>query len=254
MELPVNFAWLAAFLLAFARSIGWLLNVPPFSNRSVIPPVCTVAVASGIAMMVSPALPVSSIPTTFDGLVGALVFQLMSGIALGFVVNVLLSTVTAAGGMVDLFGGLNLPSAVDPLSLEQTPMLGQFYEQVMVVLLFLSGGYLYMLQGFARSFSTGYSLGASNRVALVLVNELSTFFVSALEIAAPILAVLFMTQVVLGMLTRAAPQMNVWIMGMPLQIFLSLTLVAIAVGSLPDYIGNIVGRAIGDTASLFGGK
>jgi flagellar biosynthetic protein FliR len=112
-----------------------------------------------------------------------------------------------------------------------------------------------MIDGFVHSFALpGFSLGASNRVALILVNDLATFFVSALEIAAPVLVVLFATQIVLGMLSKAAPQINVWIMGMPLQVFLSLVMVAVAINSLPGFIGNIVDRIILDTTNLFSGR
>lgn len=254
MSVPVNYLWLASFLIVLARSVAWLLSFPPFSSRAVIPPMATIAVAAALAILIAPTLPSSSIPTNTTALAGDLVFQVLTGFALGFVVNILLSTVAAAGGLLDLIGGLNLPTSIDPLGIDQTPILGQFYEQVMVVLLFLSGGFLFMIQGFMRSFAiTGYTLSSSNRVALILIDDLSTFFVSALEIASPILIVLFATQIILGMLSKAAPQINVWIMGMPLQIFLSLILVAVAINSLPGFIQNIVSRILSDTAHLFGG-
>lgn len=254
MSIPLNYFWLASFLIVLARSVAWLLSFPPFSSRAVIPPMATIGVAAGLSILIAPTIPASSIPTTTNALIGDLVFQVLTGIALGFVVNVLLSTVAAAGGMLDLIGGLNLPTSIDPLGLEQAPILGQFYEQIMIVLLLMSGGFLYMIRGFMRSFTmSGFTLGSSNRVALVLIDDLSTFFVSALEIASPVLVVLFATQIVLGMLSKAAPQINVWIMGMPLQIFLSLIMVAIAVNSLPGFIENILARIIADTAHLFGG-
>lgn len=254
MTISVNYIWLVAFLLVLARTIAWLMTFPPFSNKAVIPPTVTIAIAAGLSVLVAPMMPASSIPSDTVGIIGDLVFQVISGAALGFVVNLLLSTVTTAGGMLDLLGGLNLPPAIDPLNLQQTPLLGQFYEQLMVILLFVSGGYLYMIDGFIRSFQLpGYTLGSSNRVALVLVADLSTYFVSALEIAAPIVVVLFATQVVLGLLSKAAPQINVWILGMPLQIFLSLILVSVAIGTLPGFIGNILSRIIGDTTHLFSG-
>jgi flagellar biosynthetic protein FliR len=254
VSISVNYTWLAAFLLAFARSIAWLINVPPFSSRA-IPRIATTAAGAGLALLVEPSIPVSSVPTDFTGLLGSLIFQLFSGFALGFLVNVLLSTAAAAGGLLDLLGGLNLPAAIDPLGLDQKPILGQFYEQVMIVLLFASGGYLYIIRGFMRSFSLpGFSLGSTNRVALVLITDVSTFFASALEMAAPVLVVLFATQIVLGMLSKAAPQINVWVMGMPLQIFLSLVLISISITALPNFVMNITSRIIGDMGQLFGSR
>jgi len=69
-----------------------------------------------------------------------------------------------------------------------------------------------------------------------------------------LLVVLFATQILFAMLTKAAPQMNVWILGMPLQIFLALVLVAIGIGVLPNYVTAMLTRAIGDTAQLFVGR
>lgn len=253
MDLTLSYPALVAFLLVVVRAAAWLVVVPPFSDRSVIPSTVTMGIAAGFGVLVGPTLPSSAIPTTAEGLIGAIVLQAITGFAIGFIINVLISTITAAGSLVDLAGGLNLPAAIDPLGLNQTPLLGQFYEQVAVLLLFASRGYLVMIEGFARSFQApGFTLGSSNRVALIAINDFTTFFVSSLEIAGPILVVMFTTQVVLAMLTKAAPQMNVWVLGLPLQIFLALVLVALGLSVIPTYLSSLLSRAMGDTAVLFG--
>lgn len=255
MALSLDYRWLVAFLLVLGRALGWLMVVPPFSDRQSIPPVATMSVASGLAVLIAPTLPASMIPLTAAGFIGSLVVQFATGAAIGLVVSLLISTATTAGSLLDLSGGLNLPSSIDPLSLDQTPMLGQFYQQVAVILLFVSGGYTLLVDGFARSFQApGFALGATGRIGEVLVVDLATMFTSALEIASPILVVLFASQILLALLSRAAPQMNVWILGMPIQIFLAITLVAVGISVLPDYMGTILTRALGDTAHLFGGS
>lgn len=255
MALSLDYRWLVAFLLAFARSLGWLMLVPPFSSRRSIPTLATTCVASGLALLVAPRIPASAIPTTTPAFLGDLVLEVVTGVAIGYVVYLLITTVTAAGSFVDLTGGLNLPAAIDPLGLDQTPMIGQFFEQVAMLLLLVSGGYLYLVDGFARSFATrGFTLASTGRVAEIVVLDLATLFSSALEIAAPILVVLFATQIVLALLSKAAPQMNVWILGMPLQIVLAIVLVGLGISVLPGYVGSLVSRALGDAASLFGGR
>lgn len=254
MTVSVGAPWLIALLLATARAVAWLFVVPPFNNRQVIPSPVTVATALGLGLMVAPGIPAADLPQTTAGLVGSVVVQVVTGAAIGFVVNMLLSAITAAGSLLDLQGGLTLPPSQDPLSLEQTPIIGQFYEQVAVLLLFASGGYLVMVQGFVHSFAApAYTLAASGRVATVVTTDLATFFTSALEIACPILAVLFGAQIVLAMLAKAAPQVNVWILGFPLQVFLVLLLVAMGISVLPGYLGNLLTRALGDGARMFGG-
>jgi flagellar biosynthetic protein FliR len=253
VEVAVDASWLIAVLVAFARALAWLMVVPPFNNRTVIPSVATIGIAAGLALLVGPTIPAASLPTDTAGLVGSLVVQIVTGVALGFVVNLLLATVTAAGSLLDLAGGLTLPPSVDPLGLDQTPLLGQFYEQVAVVLLFVSGGYLLMVQGFITSFrAPPFTLGSSGRMASIVATDLATFFTSALEIAAPVLAVLFVAQVVLGLLAKSAPQVNVWVLGFPLQIFLALVLAGVGISVLPGYVTHLLTRAVGDGAGLFG--
>ena len=227
--------------------------VPPFNSRNVIPTVATLAIAVGLALLVGPTIPHASLPTDTAGLVGSVVVQIVTGVSLGFVVNLLLGAVTAAGSMLDLAGGLTLPPSIDPLGLDQTPLLGQFYEQLAIVLLFLSGGYLLMVQGFINSFQApAFTLGSAGRMATIVVADLATFFTSALEIAAPVLAVLFVAQIVLALLAKSAPQVNVWILGFPLQVFLAMALTAIGISVLPDYVGQLLSRALNDSAGLFG--
>ncbi|MGH9016534.1 MAG: flagellar biosynthetic protein FliR [Acidimicrobiales bacterium] len=253
MHLNVNPIWLLSFFLAFIRALAWLVVVPPFSNRTIVPRVALIGVAGGLGILAVPQIVHSHIPTDTAGLVGAVVLQIFTGAALGLSVLVLMSAVTAAGSMVDLFGGLNLPPAVDPLSENQTPMIGQFYEQVAIVLLFVSNGELLLVRGFETSFgAAGLTLSSSATAANVFSADLATFFTATVEIAAPIVVVLFATQVTLAALSKAAPQMNVWILGFPIQALMSLLFVAIGIRVLPGYVANLVSRALQDTGALLG--
>lgn len=253
MQLAVNAPWLIAFLLVLARALAWMMMVSPFSSRSTMPTIVTVGVAAGLAILVAPQINHAGLPHTTAGVLGALVLQLMTGLALGFVVQLLLSAVMAAGTFLDLTGGLSLPPSMNPLSGEETALMGQFYSQVMIFLLFTSNGYLLMIEGFIHSFSgPGFTLAASKTVAAVIVTDFGVFFTSAIEIAGPILVVLFAAQVVLALLSKAAPQANVWILGFPFQIFLVLLLVGLTVTGLPNDVANLLSRGVGDGARMFG--
>lgn len=255
MAFTLDFRLLVGFLLALARAVAWLTVVPPFANRQTIPPIATIATAAGLSLLVAPMIPVGQLPTDVPALVGAIVVQVVTGAAMGFVVSLLLSTITAVGGFVDLMGGLNLPGAMDPLGLDQTPVLGQLYEQVAIVLLFVSGGYLVMVDGFVRSFQApALTLASTGLLVRVLVVDLATYFLSALEIAAPLLAVLFATQIVLALLTKAAPQVNVWLLGMPLQVFISMLLVAVGLAVVPGSLSSLMTRAMHDATGFLTGR
>jgi flagellar biosynthesis protein FliR len=254
VDLNVNPMWLLAFFLAFIRALAWLVVVPPFSNRQVVPRIALIGIAGGLGILAVPQIANTHIPTDTAGLVGAIVLQIFTGAAMGLCVLILLSAISAAGGMIDLFGGLNLPPAIDPLSENQTPLIGQFYEQVAMVLLFVTNGELLLVRGFETSFgAAGLTLSSSATASNVLSADLATFFTATLEIAAPLVVVLFATQISLAMLAKSAPQINVWILGFPIQALLSLLFVAVGIKVLPGYLGNLVTRAIQDSGVLLGG-
>jgi flagellar biosynthetic protein FliR len=87
----------------------------------------------------------------------------------------------------------------------------------------------------------------------MFTNDLATCFVAALEMAAPIIAVLFAVQVGLALLAKAAPQMNVWMLGMPVQILLVLGLAVTGIATIPGYLSALVTRIVQDMGALLGG-
>jgi len=253
--IDISAPWVVGFLLALVRALAWLLIVPPFGRRNVIPPIATVGIALSLAVAVAPHVAGANAPLTTPSLIGAVAIQVLTGAALGFIVQLLVSAVTAAGAMIDLFGGLVLPPSVDPLSSDQTPAFGQLYEQVAVVLLFAGNGELLIVDGFLRSFgAVGLSLSSLGNVGHVVSSGLATFFTAALEIAAPVVIVLFAAQVVLGMLSKAVPQMNVYWLGFPFQILLTFLLLGASVTVLPAYVNTLVTNALHDGALLLGAR
>jgi flagellar biosynthetic protein FliR len=254
MEVTLDARWLIAFLLAFVRAAAWLVVVPPFSNRKIIPPTAMAGVAAGLAVLATPHLVTTALPTDTAGLVGAVVLQALTGVALGFSVSILLQALTAAGGVIDIFGGINPPPSLDPLSENQTPILGQFYEQLGLALLFASNGEFLIIKGFESTFAaSGLTLASTKQISSVLVTDLVTFFTAALEIAAPIVVVLFAAQIGMAMLAKAAPQMNVWLLSFPLQVLLSLGLVAVALQTMPGVVDHLVERVLQSMGALLGG-
>ena len=255
MVVDISAPLLIGFILALVCALAWLVIVPPFGNRTVLPPMAMVGVAMGLAVAVAPHVAGADVPLATPSLIGAVLIQVLTGVALGFLVRILIDAVTAAGSLIDLFGGIVLPPALDPLSSNQTPMLGQFYEQVAVVLLFAGNGELLIFDGFLRSFSTvGLSLPSLGAVANTMAGALATFFTAALEIAAPVVIVLFSAQLVLGMVSKAIPQMNVFWLGFPIQILLSFLLIGASVTVLPGFVNRLVDTAVHGGAVLLAGR
>ncbi len=244
---------LVAFFLALVRAAAWILVVPPFNNQS-IPMITKVGLAGGLALVASRTLAAGPLPSGTAVFIGSIVMQVVIGVALGFMVQILFSAITVAGSLTDLLGGIVLPPSIDPLSENQTPLIGQLYDLVALVLLFVSGADLVLVNGFLRSFSAlGMNIASLGNIAHLMTDGLGTLFVAALEIAGPILVCLFATQVLLGLAAKAAPQLNVFMFGFPLQILVALVLVALGLVTIPSFFTHIIEDALRQTARMFGG-
>lgn len=253
MQLTLDPTWLIGFLLAFVRSAAWLAVVPPFANVQNLPRMVLVGVAGGFAILSAPLVAAAGVPTTTPALIGAIVMQILTGVALGFSVRILIGTIASAGGLIDLLGGITPTPEMDPLSANQMPIMGGLYDQIAIVALFASNGELLLVHGFETSFATsGVLAGGGGDLVKVLVSDLATFFTASMEIAAPIMAVLFCTQISLALLAKAAPQLNAWWLGLPLQILLSLLMTAFAIRVLPGYLTQLVDRALQDAHLILG--
>lgn len=241
-----------AFFLALWRGTAFLYFCPPFANN-MIPFVAKTAIAAGLAVSAVPTLSHQALPTTTPTLIEALVVQIIVGALMGFVVQLFVGAVQAAGTIIDQFSGLNLPPAVDPLSVNQSPILGQLYEWMATILIFVSGAYLLLAQGFIHSFTAvGVTISARDvqQLPTFLSSDLVSFFAASVEIAAPLVAVVFVAQILLGLLAKSAPQANIYMLGFPLQVLLVLGGLGLAMVALPSDVTNLVGRGV---SQLFGG-
>jgi flagellar biosynthetic protein FliR len=148
-------------------------------------------------------------------------------------------------------GGFTLDQAYDPLSNNQSAVIGRFYQLLSVTLLFAIDGHLMLLRGFMDSFSALPAGGfAMKDLAALLTRDFGRFFLASLEIAAPLTAALFLAEIALGLLSKAAPQMNVFQLGFPLKILLTLLLLGSVIGLMPNALGAVVDRIMQSWAAV----
>lgn len=250
MTLEVAPATLVGFVLVLVRASAWLVTAPPFAGRTV-PARVRIGLATAVALAVWPRAGAAGVPVETVPLIGAVVAQVLVGLALGFVAQVLMSAVQAAGGFIDVFGGFTVSAAYDPLSMSQSAVLGRAYGLLATVLLFAVNGHLVLMHGFLRSFDAvplgGVELGT---LSTVLTRDVGVLFVAALEIAAPLLAALFLADVALGLLTRAAPQLNAIMLAFPLKILLTLALLGFSLPLLPGSVHGLLDRVDQSTSAV----
>ena len=248
MELSVP--TLLAVLLATVRASAWLVVAPPFSSKA-IPSLVKVAIALGLALAVAPSLAAQAPPPKTSAVLVAALFQVAVGLSLGFLAQMLLAAVQAAGELIDLFSGFTLASLYDPLSNNSSSMFGRVHQLVAVTLLFALNGHLLLIRGFLTSFEVmplhPVSLGA---LASQMSANLGAFFVAALEVAAPVVIVLFLAELALGLLSRAVPSLNVFAMSFPVKILLTLVLAGRAMALLPGVVSALLDRITHSTGDL----
>ncbi len=248
--LPVDLV--LGFVLAVVRASAWLVVAPPFNTR-MIPVQAKIGFAVALAIPVGPRIAAQAPTPEVLPLIEATLLQIAAGLALGFLTQMIFAAVQAAGELVDLFAGYTIASTYDPFTGASQAVFGRFYYLVAMTLLFVLDGHLLLVRGFLDSFAampTGVpDLGS---VSALLIDSLGMFFLAALEIAAPVLAVLFLTEVALGLLSKAAPQMNVFVLGFPVKILLCLGMVALTLPLLPNVLERLVRTAVRGGNALMG--
>lgn len=252
MNLSLSSDFAVAMVLALVRAIAWMSVCPPFSSPS-IPRMVKIGFAGSLAFFAAGTLQHDPLPQSNAQVLVQIVVQAFVGVILGYVVALFVTAVSAAGRLIDLFSGVNLPQALDPLSLVQSSIFGQFYNLVLTALLFTTGGVIVIVTGFLTSFkAVGTSFPPTTLATLsqIITGDVVSFFAAAIEIAAPLIAVLFATQIVLALLAKSAPQINIFVFGMPLQVVMALVGVSVSLIALPNDVVTLVGRA---TSQLLGG-
>jgi flagellar biosynthetic protein FliR len=246
-------ALVTGYLLAFLRAAAWVFVCPPFGTRSV-PTMVKVGLAGALALVVGPNLAQQAVPLEVAPLLTAAVLQIAAGLALGFLGVLLFATFSFAGGLIDLVSGYSVAQLFDPGNNAPVSIFGQFYGVLATTLLFAIDGHLLLVRGFLTSFTAAPLTHLStDALAKLLTGDITLFFVSALEIAAPLLAALFLAEAALGLLSRAAPQMNIFQLGLPVKILVTLTLAGLALPLLPDAVSGMANHVVRQSLDLVRG-
>ena len=241
-EVPADLV--LGFVLAVVRAAAWLMVSPPFNTR-MFPIQAKMGFAVALAIPLAPQVAATAPEPEVAPLITAVLLQVAAGLALGFVTQMLFAAVQAAGELIDLFAGFTIAATYDPFTNANQAIFGRFYQLLATALLFALNGHLLLVRGFLDSFNA-IPTGVPDMAAIseVLISSLGLFFLSALTIAAPLLGVLFLTEVVLGLLSKAAPQMNVFVLGFPIKILATLLLAGLTLPLLPNAVDTLVRTAV----------
>jgi flagellar biosynthetic protein FliR len=245
MEFSLNLAWIEATMLAGVRMIAFIVIAPPFSYNA-IPLRIKGMLALGLALVVSPRATDGYVSSTTAEFFGALVLEILVGGILGFLVYIVFAAVQSAGGLVDMFSGFSMAQGFDPQSMVNGAQFTRLFQMTALALLFASGGYQLIIGGLIRTFSAIPLGGGLDLAAPVqaLIAATTQMFLAAVQIAGPLLVVLFLADAGLGLLTRVAPALNAFALGFPLKILITLILASTVFIALPRIVSNLTGQAV----------
>jgi len=234
------------FFLVLAR-IGPLFVVAPLFSSKMFPARARGVAAVALAVGISPlAMKDQHVPTDALSLGGLIGKEALVGFAFAFGVSVLFAAVSAAGSFIDTLIGFSFGGLVDPVNGNQSSVLSQLYTLIGVMVFIAIGGEAWMVQGLVKTYDL---VGLTDMPALgALVggaqHTFSSIFVSAVELAAPVLIALIITDAGFGVVSRVMPQLNVFAVGFPAKILVGFLILAASLPFVAGWIGNQLQQSV----------
>ncbi|HAV74523.1 MULTISPECIES: flagellar biosynthetic protein FliR [unclassified Limnobacter] len=237
--------WIASFLWPFIRILAMLATAPVFDNRTVQRRT-RVGLAALIAILMMPLLPAPPVLSSAQA-IPVLIQQILVGVAMGFSMRLVFAAFEMAGDLLGLQMGLAFAQFIDPARGMQTPLIGSFLGVLAMLTFLVIDGHLLVIAAVVQSFELipiSANLSVVNSQSIALAG--SIMFMLALQISLPVMAAVLISNIVLGILARAAPQLNVMSIGFSITIGVGLWILWV---SLPYFIAGIDG-AIGRLLSI----
>ncbi|MDR7856254.1 flagellar biosynthetic protein FliR [Tissierella sp.] len=216
------------FLLVMVRTSGIFIFSPFFSSQN-IPNTMKIGLTLSISLLISLVLP-SSYDFTNDMLVLILVKELIIGIIIGYISYAFFSAFYVMGQIGDMKIGFGMANVIDPQNKVQVPLMGNFYYIISFLLLLGINGHHIIITALVDSY-TFLPIGSfqyTGDVINILINTLVKSFEIGFKLSTPIVAIIFLTDVILGIISKTIPQMNVFVVGMPLKVMIGLLIILIS--------------------------
>lgn len=238
--------WIAAFLWPLTRIIGMISVAPLFGNVSV-PARVKIALGIMLALIISPTVPALPAldPMSLPGFL-ILAQQLIIGLAIGFAMRITFAGVEMAGEITGMTMGLGFASFFDPQTRARSSAISQFLALLTLMIYLATNLHLVVLSTLAQTFellpisSNFISAGGM----LEVVKWGGRIFSAGVQLSLPIVAALLITNIALGILTRAAPQLNIFGIGFPITIGVGFIMIGIVLPYLMNPIINLMQEGI----------
>ncbi|WP_338452062.1 flagellar biosynthetic protein FliR [Niallia oryzisoli] len=231
-----------AFLLVFVRVTSFFLMMPLFSYRTVP---TTFKVGFGFFLAVIMFIEMDAPALEIDGVYYLLIIkEALIGILLGFIAYLIMSAIQTAGGFIDFQMGFGMVNVMDPQTGAQSPLMGQYLNIISLFFLLMVNGHHLIIDGIYYSYQfipldqAWLPLGSEHLLQYVL-KSFSTMFLIALQMSLPVVGCLFLVDVALGITARTFPQLNIFVVGIPLKIGVSLVILMVVMSTMMAVVSQI---------------
>lgn len=253
------FPKISVLLLIFVRVSAFFVSVPFFSYRT-IPPQLKIALAFVLSWMMYYTFQIEAFP--IDGNYILLILkEAIIGLMLGVAAHIIISAVQIAGGFIDFEMGFALANIIDPQTGTQSPLMGQFFNFLIIFVLLSINGHHLILDGIFYSYKfmpmdqIFPKFGDANTVEFI-IKLFSSVFAIAFQMSAPIIATLFLVTIALGITGKTVPQLNIFVVGFPIKIAIGFLVLIVSMGATIAVMGKLIElliTAMRDLMQLLGG-
>lgn len=240
-------------LLFVMTRIGAALVAAPLFGTASVPPQLRVVAAGAVAVLICAWTDVQAPAALFSlaGLV-SVAGEVLVGLSLGFILQIAFAAPVLAAEIVGGSMGMSMATAVDPNSGAQSPALGQYFSVVITLVFLALGAHLQWFSLVIQSYKTfppGHTWLGAERLSDI-AGFASYMFVTAVTIALPVSLILLIVQMVTGVLSRSAPSLNLFALGLPAGVLAGIAALLISAPVLTDLVTRISADAIGATSDL----
>lgn len=244
------------FMAIITRISGLFASAPIFSTYP-IPQMAKIWLAALIAFILFPIVQYNThfvVPNSVPALTLVLLKEFLIGFAMGFCANIVFVGIELGANMFAVQMGLSADQALNPTSGGSSPVITQAYTYLGAMLFLALGAHQWLFSAIYNSFKTlpiGYSLTFSPELVGQIVTITSQMFGIGLSIALPVFGILFITDVLLGFTSKMMPQMNIFMVSMPLKIYLGLLLSLMFMRPMAEYISVLLERSLTNIMLIF---
>lgn len=240
----ISLGQLVVFFLILARIAGVFLQAPIFNSRS-FPFFAKTAVCVWTAIVLWFVTPVhGALPETLPALVLALIFEVAIGFVIGFTCNIIFLAIQAAGEIMDLQMGLSVATALDPVFGSVISVIGRLAFFTALIVFITADGHHLVLAALHQSFTALPAGKMANFSSPLLAQQMiqlgSTLWFTAIKLAAPAILLIFISDFSFGIVSRVAPQVNVFMLGFQVKPSLGLLGLLMSLPFMVKYINKLI--------------